>query len=304
MLLIYTGIKRQKKAFAFILILLLIISVNIFAKTSPFGSPKNKMMISLLDVGQGNSALIETSQGRKILIDGGGFPGSSTFDTGKFILAPFLWKKGIDTLDLVILTHPESDHLKGLIYILENFKVHKLIKNTDHANLSSYKKLIEICKKRQIPILEISHTNKKLEIGDTHIFFPSRAVSLIPNNLNNNSLILKLSYKNFSMLFPGDILKSREKQLALLYGRKLHSNVLLAPHHGSFSSSSLDFLEKVRPEIVVISCGRNNKYNFPHTEVLKRYNYMNARILRTDTDGAVFITTDGNHYEITSYGEK
>jgi competence protein ComEC len=304
MLLIYTGIKRQKKAFGLILILLLIISVNIFTNISPFDSPKNKMLISLLDVGQGNSALIETSQGRTILVDGGGFPGSSTFDTGKFILAPFLWQKRIDTLDLVILTHPESDHLKGLIYILENFDVHKLIKNTDNSSLSSYKKMMEICEKKKITIHEISYTSEKLLIGDVQLFFPSRSDSVKPVTLNNKSLVFKLSCKNFSILFPGDILESGEKQLASLYGNKLRSNILVSPHHGSSSSSSPEFLEKVRPENIIISCGRNNSYKFPHAEIVKRYIGMNARIFRTDTDGAVFITTDGKHYKITSYGER
>ncbi|MBT3387743.1 MAG: DNA internalization-related competence protein ComEC/Rec2 [Desulfobacula sp.] len=304
MFLTYTGIKKQKKTFGIIFILLVILFINIFSKSSPLDVPKNKMLITLLDVGQGNSGLIETAQGQRILVDGGGFPGSSTFDTGKFIIAPFLWQKRIDTLDLVILTHPESDHLKGLLYILENFEVHKLIKNTDHTYLSSYRKMIEICKKKKISIIEISDTNKSIFVGDTQLFFPSGANSLSPNNLNNNSLVFKLSRGNFSMLFPGDILESREKQLASLYGDKLHSNILLSPHHGSLSSSSRQFLENVRPERVIVSCGRNNSYNFPHAEVLKRYNNINSRIFRTDLDGAVFILSDGKTYTITSYGER
>ena len=302
MLLMYAGIKRQKKAFVFLLIFPLIVSLNIFVKTSPFDSPKNKMLISLLDVGQGNSALIETSQGRKILVDGGGFPGSSTFDTGKFILAPFLWQKNIDTLDCVILTHPESDHLRGLIYILENFKVHKLIKNTDSSSVASYKKMMEICEKKNIIIHEISEIAENLIIGDVQLFFPSRSDLVKPRTLNNKSLVFKISCKNFSMLFTGDILESREKQLASLYGDKLRSNILTSPHHGSSSSSSPEFLEKVRPQSIVISCGRNNRYNFPHAEVLKRYNSIGARIFRTDRDGAVFITSYGNYYQVTGYG--
>ena len=295
------NLKRKRIISGAIVILIGILCVYSFLNIQSIKKPDKVLTITIMDVGQGNSALIQAPQGYNVLVDGGGFTESSAFDTGKYILAPFLWKNRIDTLDYVILTHPESDHLNGLIYILKNFKVHTFIKNADKAETEEYKSLIETCRGNSIRLREISKKGEAMNLGDTEFLFLGAADHYSSDDLNNKSLVFRLSYKEFSMLFPGDILSAREKSLAGESGLNLHSEILLSPHHGSSSSSTEIFLEKVLPKSVIVSCGRNNRYKFPHPDVLKRYNDMGIHIFRIDRDGAVFISSDGIEYYIKTH---
>ncbi len=290
---IYTALKGKRKLSAAIAAPIILLSIYNFSNAQPIKKPDKTLAITIIDVGQGNSALIQTPQGNNILVDGGGFSELSAFDTGKNILAPFLWKNKINTLDYIILTHPESDHLNGLIYILKNFKVHTFIKNPDIAKTEAYKILIETCKKKDIRIWEPSKSGEPMYIGETELLFFERDDKPPSDNLNNNSLVFKISYKDFSMLFPGDILSAREKSLAGIKEVNLSSEIMVVPHHGSSSSSTGIFLDKVQAKSVIISCGRDNRYKFPHPDILKRYNDMGTRIFRTDRDGAIFVSSDG-----------
>ena len=120
-------------------------------------------------------------------------------------------------------------------------------------------------------------------------------------NTNNNSLVVKVSFADTSFLFPGDIMSPAEKELIHLAGDRLASTVLIVPHHGSRSSSSRQFLREVDPQVVVVSCGRNGRFRFPHTEVLDRYKDLGADIFRTDLNGAVQLTSDGQHVMIQPF---
>lgn len=260
---------------------------------------KQYLKISVLDVGQGLSALIQTRNNKQILVDGGGFSRFSSFDTGRYIVAPYLWKNRIDELDCVILSHPDSDHINGLIYILNNFKVKRVIKNQDANSSISYKQFIEICEKKEIPITITDNEGSELNIDQLKMTF--YGLQQERYNSNNNSLVFKLVYQNFTMLFPGDILKKREYSLAKKYNKKLKADVLMSPHHGSITSSSKIFLDKVEPESIIISCGRHNRYGFPHNEISKRYKSLGIQIYRTDKTGAVFIYSDGTDYQIKTH---
>ena len=280
-----------------------------------------KMNITILDVGQGNSALIQTIEGKNILVDGGGFSGSFSFDPGRYVVAPFLWAKKILCLDAVILTHPESDHLKGLVYILENFKVNMLIKNRDSTSSKAFKELISLCREKKIKIWypgpgEMNNgemNNGKIrygktfngetefDFGKTILLFYGPDPGQFSNNLNNNSLVFQIGFKNFSMLFPGDILFEREMDLFQKNDLSLASLILLSPHHGSSSSSSKIFLDKVNPESVIISCGYKNRYGFPNPYVLESYYSRGYKVFRTDLDGAVTISSDGIVYDTLTH---
>ncbi len=296
----YALLKRKRKISGAMLLAIGVLGIYNFLNGQAIKNP-DVLAITIMDVGQGNSSLIQTPQGHHILVDGGGFPELSAFDTGKYILAPFLWKNKIDRLDYIILSHPESDHLNGLIYILQNFKVHTFIKNADARETEAYKKLMETCKKKNIRIWEPSERGEALYLGETAVIFLETADHYASGDLNNNSLVFRISYKRFSMLFPGDILSAREKNLAGKNALNLYSKILLSPHHGSSSSNTEIFLDKVMPKSVIISCGRNNRYKFPHPDVLKRYNDMGIHIFRTDRDGAVFISSDGLDYGIKTH---
>ncbi|OGR60772.1 MAG: DNA internalization-related competence protein ComEC/Rec2 [Desulfobacula sp. RIFOXYB2_FULL_45_6] len=298
---LYAGLNGKKKFTAALAVLIGIFSIYHFLNTQPTKKSDQILAISIIDVGQGNSALIQTPQGSNILVDGGGMGELSAFDTGKYILAPFLWNKRVDTLDYVILSHPESDHLNGLIYILKNFNVHTLIKNQDSMHTATYRSLVETCQKKGIHIFQPSKNGEPIPLGEAKLLFFSSGNNSISDNFNNNSLVFKISYKNFSMLFPGDILKDREKNLIITNGLDLHSDILLAPHHGSSSSSTQIFLDQVQAGSVIISCGHNNRYKFPHPDVLKRYIDMGIQVFRTDRDGAVFISSDGREHHISTH---
>ena len=298
---IFLIFKGYKKAFAVILFLSFLLIISNFVSLGLNKSDEDLLQITTIDVGQGNSTLIQTPEGENILVDGGGFSDISSFDTGRYIIAPFLWKKRIKIIDYVILTHPEADHLNGLIFILDNFGVKTLIKNSDVRDTHAYNTMVRICKKRNIKIFNPLDHDKIFGLGRIRLKFFDSSKDLLAYNYNNNSLVFKLIYKKFSMLFPGDILKSREKKLCLKPDIGLHSDIMLAPHHGSNSSSTKIFLEKVVPASVIISCGFQNKYNFPDHRVLKRYQARKIKIFRTDENGAVFISSDGNDYKIKTF---
>ena len=290
---------RQKKTglvLMFMVVLAGSISFGMALKTKLF--PKS-MTITILDVGQGSAALIQTIEGKTILVDGGGFSDWSSFDIGRYVVGPFLWSQNILCLDAVILTHPESDHMNGLLYIFENFKVNLLIKNKDTRSNRSYDYLIALCRERQIKIWHPSDGDPALGLNQTHLTFFKVDPGLSGPNLNNNSLVFQARFNQFSMMFPGDILGEREGSLAR--ENDLESRVLLSPHHGSLTSSSKIFLDKVNPESVIVSCGFGNQYGFPHPDVVKRYQDRGYKVFRTDNNGAVTISSDGIVYNILTH---
>jgi competence protein ComEC len=266
------------------------------------------LKVTVLDVGQGNSALIEGPKGARILVDGGGASYNSTFDTGRYLVAPFLWYKKITTLDAVILTHPERDHMNGLIYIVENFKIEKFIKNSDVRDSKSYIKLMQICSKRGIPVIEFPFGKKQeIDIGKLNFSFlfplwnKKNMDNLKKNDYNNNSLVFKVKYKEFEILFPGDIMEKTERKLVRTYLEKIEADVLIAPHHGSSTSSSSAFLDAVKPQNILISCGWHNRYNFPDNQIIDRYNAKHINFYRTDYNGAIEVTSNGRDYNISTF---
>ncbi|NWH05674.1 DNA internalization-related competence protein ComEC/Rec2 [Desulfobacter latus] len=260
-----------------------------------------KLVVHTLDVGQGNAAVVITPDGKTMLIDAGGFGGRSTFDTGRYIVGPFLWKNWIPALDAVILTHPDSDHMNGLPFIFENFKVRQWIKNNDSSSSVFFKRLMDIAEKKKIKIhvpgpdpIRFSWNQVKVKI------FGRKSIGLAGNR-NNNSLVTRLDFLSFSMLFPGDIEQTRERELTHLKNFNLKADILMAPHHGSCSSSSKIFLDKVSPAGVIISCGYMNRHKFPCMPVLQRYRRDRITIFRTDLMGAVTVQSDGVGYVVKAH---
>ena len=295
---IFLFLKGYKKVFTLLSIVSVSVIIFHLINLNYSQNHENKLQITIIDVGQGSSTLIQTPKGVNIVVDGGGFSDISSFDTGRYIIAPFLWKKRIKTIDYVILTHPESDHLNGLIFILDNFNVKTLIKNNDTRDTITYETMMQICKKHDIRIYNPLDHGKNMDLGFIRLKFFDSLKEVFSYNFNNNSLVFKLIYNDFSILFPGDILELREKNLSKKNHIDLSSDIMLAPHHGSFSSSSKVFLEKVHPSSVIISCGRHNRYGFPSQKVLKRYKTMGIDIFRTDKHGALFVSSDGKNNKI------
>ncbi|MBF0414016.1 MAG: DNA internalization-related competence protein ComEC/Rec2 [Desulfamplus sp.] len=299
----------------------------------------DNLSVTVLDVGQGNSALIEMPKGKTILVDGGGFSYIGSFDTGANIIAPFLRQKKIMTLDAVVLTHPDSDHLNGLVYIVEHFKVNKFIKNRDEQDNSAYKNLMTAIEKIGSLVITIDDNAKPLKIGNVELYFfnPLKSCSnklyetlshkSYEENINDNSIVFKLLFGQTSILFPGDITKKAETEIVDKYKNEsaenikfkdagypnnnmgylqkdinyLKSDILISPHHGSAGSSSDFFLDMVAPESIIISCGWQNRFGFPRTIVLNSYQNRGIKIFRTDLNGAVTLSSDGTAWEIHSF---
>ena len=264
---------------------------------------RDNLQITFIDVGQGNSALLEAPGGKTYLIDGGGFSDNSIFDIGKAVIAPLLWRKKIKTIDTVILSHPNSDHLNGLLYILKNFNVKQILTNGQKANTMAYEEFLDIVKKKKIDMPDFrlfyqgARKNRLLfKILHPPFNFLSLSKKDHYRDTNNNSLVLKVEFDDVSFLFPGDIQAKAEKEIVAALGDELESTILLAPHHGSKTSSTEPFLSRVNPKLVVVSSGWLNRFHFPHSSVMKRYKDRNYEILNVAKNGAVSIITDGKTF--------
>lgn len=262
------------------------------------------LRVTMIDVGHGNASLVELPKGPCMLIDGGGFFDNS-FDVGRFVVAPFLWRKKIATIDYIALSHPQADHLNGLLYIARNFNVREVWSNGEPACTESYKTFLDIISQENIANVRLHRDSSQRIINQVRFDvlhppadFPAGADHNKQSNPNNNSLVLKATFDETAFLFPGDIEAGAEKELTAHGGTALKSTVLLAPHHGSRTSSTSVFLDHVEPNAVVFSARPNNRFRFPHPEVLKRYKKRNCEIFNTDRDGAVMISTDGKEVRI------
>jgi competence protein ComEC len=269
---------------------------------------RDDLRVTMIDVGHGNASLLEFPYGYNMLIDGGGFSDNRVFDVGASIVAPFLWQKKIRTIDSIVLSHPNSDHLNGLIYIAENFNVKNVWTNHESAGTYGYRIFMETIKKNNIQMPVYNKITGVHDINGVQIDVLYPPIDFVEKkeietwrNLNNNSLVLKISFGATSFLFPGDIKAPAEHELVSTAGNKLKSTVLLAPHHGSKTSSTEPFLEKVTPEVVVISSRWKSRFGFPHPLVLKRYKDMGCRVLETADNGAVSVRTDERTLTIRPY---
>lgn len=266
------------------------------------------LRVTVIDVGNGLSSLLELPGGHTILIDGGGFSDNAAFDMGARVLAPFLWRQKIRTVDTIVLSHPNSDHLNGLIYIAANFHVKSIWTNDESVDTLGYAMLLNVVAARGIsrPVFKDMSRQFRIEDVELNLLYPPPNFLKKKNsekwrNPNNNSLVVKVSLGATSFLFPGDIMAEAEAEIVHLAGHKLTSTVLIAPHHGSKTSSSNIFLDEVDPEVIIISSGRNNRFNLPNPAVLKRYQKRGCEIWCTEINGAIRMTTDGRRLEIKPF---
>lgn len=240
--------------------------------------PKD-LKIYFIDVGQGESTLIVTPYNKTILIDGGG---SETYDVGKNTLLPYLLDRKITKIDYVIISHFDTDHVGGILTVLEELKVGKVIISKQYENSENYEKFLEIIKEKNILVKQVNardNINIEKNVQIKALFPNTKLIS--ENSSNNNSLVFKLTFNDFSVLFTGDIEEIAEVRLAQMYGKSdiLKSTVLKVAHHGSKSSSIQEFLELVQSKIALIGVGKNNLYGHPNFEVLKSLNELRRKRL-------------------------
>jgi competence protein ComEC len=265
---------------------------------------------NILDVGQGDSIFLVSPHGKTMLIDAGGafrgFPGREErtgADPGEEAVSPYLWSRGFKKIDVVALTHAHQDHLGGLTAILENFKVGELWIGRE-------------VKSRALAELEATAKQRGTQIkyetrGQTFLFdgvegqflWPEIPASEIaPSAKNNDSLVLRLKFGDRTLLFPGDAEKAAERAILSENDKaNMHSDILKIGHHGSKNSTMPNFLSAVNPQIAIISSGEGNPYGHPSPEVLDRLETAGVRTLRTDTNGAIHILTDGKQIEVSCF---
>jgi len=263
-----------------------------------FSMPVRTAEVSFPDVGQGDCALIRLRSGKNILIDGGGTY-DNRFDIGRRIVAPYLWNKGVSTIDLLILSHPHPDHMNGLRYILKKFRVLQVWESERDTDLPGYKEFRQIIAEKNIPRRTVSAEEQPAAIGEAELFVLHPAGTFISRDRqayaaeNSRSLVIKMVFDNRVSLFPGDIGSDAEQELAEK-APGIKCDLLKVPHHGSKSSSSELFISATRPHLAMMTVGRGNRYRHPSPEVLERYAAYGAEIGRTDIDGAVTVRMEKN----------
>lgn len=250
-------IKNIKNAFkviavVFLIILLLTRIVRIINPT---------LKIYFIDVGQGDSTLIVTPKNKKILIDGG---------EGKTnVLFQYLLDRRINKIDYIIISHFDSDHCNGLIEIIEKMRVENIVMSKQSKESEEYKKILEIIKQKNIKVSSVKAEDKIIIEKNLYTKILNPAEKFEFQDLNNNAIVAKLVYKDFSMLFTGDIEKA-EENLAKKYKNELKSTILKVAHHGSKTSTSEEFLKYVEPQIALIGVGENNKFGHPNQITIEK----------------------------------
>ena len=288
--------KIKKNSYKYISIILIFIILTNTISNKIF----QEIKIYFVDVGQGDSTLIQTIEGKNILIDGGGSEFGS-FDVGESILLPYLLDRRITTIDYLMISHFDSDHIGGVFAILENLKVKNIIISKQGETSENLKKFYEITNNKGIRTIIV----KKGDIVEIdkyshfEILFPED--NLIEDNiLNNNSIVARFNSLDFSILFTGDIEEIAEKRLCELYSGtdKLEAFVLKVAHHGSKTSSTEEFLELVKPKIALIGVGKNNNFGHPNIDVIERLENMGSKIYRTDNCGEIIIRINREKLQI------
>jgi competence protein ComEC len=249
--------------------------------------PDGRLHVAFLDVGQGDAILITTPVGHQILIDGGPTATDLTWRLGQEM--PF-WDH---SLDMIINTHPDADHLAGLVPLLDRYQVNQALGPDVGSDSSLYREWeTQLAEAQLTPTIGQTGMQLSLDSGVTAtILSPGSATSDI-DEPNNHSIVLHLRLGRISFLLPGDIEAPVERNLVWSHA-PLAATVLKSPHHGSKTSSSEAFLEAVNPQVVVISVGADNQFGHPSPEVLDRYAERGSSIFRTDEHGTIEFSTDG-----------
>ena len=256
------------------------------------GQQNSPLIVKVLDVGQGDATLIRVA-GQTVLIDTGDIEHRDK-------IVAHLKREGITTIDKVIITHPHADHLGGMPGILENFTIGRIYDSGRTATTALYRQYLSAVNRKSIAFTVVSPGNEIIIANDSKlkIFAPDKSFLTDPE-INNSSIVAKLIHNNFSMLLTGDAEKESEALMIKAYAAELKSTVLKSGHHGSNTSSTPNFLKIVGAEAVVISLAANNDYHHPHPSTLKKYTEAKLKVYRTDLDGTVTITSNGNTYAIT-----
>jgi competence protein ComEC len=262
--------------------------------------PSPNLVVTVMPVGQGDATLFAFPSGEKLLIDAGGTM-SSNFDPGARIVVPMLKKLCVKALDILVISHPDPDHIGGVFEVLDEIKVKEIWHSGFSQDHPLTNRLISVAKEKQITIKTIA------DIFGSHRFGESEVQILAPDpsgyypelSANDNSVVVKIIHGGHSLLWPGDIELFGEK-LLLSSNLDLSADILKAPHHGSKTSSSDAFINAVMPKAVIYTTAPRNRFGFPHTEIASRYQQRGIKEFNTAVDQEITIAI--NYQEISIAG--
>ncbi|MCG5104979.1 ComEC/Rec2 family competence protein [Oceanobacillus alkalisoli] len=251
-----------------------------------YATPQNSLRVHFIDVGQGDSILIETPDNQAILIDGGVPKAGSK-------IVRYLKEQQIEEIDLMVATHPDYDHIGGLIAVLEHLPVRKVLENGEVHLTKTFAKYRFYLFKEKIPV-QIAQANDSITLAEEVELKVLHAAEEDAENRNQSAIALKLTYEKIDFLFMSDVEAEQEEAIAEKYD--VDAEVLKIAHHGSNSSSTLKFLREVRPEVSIITYSASNDYGHPVGRVINNLQKVDSQIFSTAGYGNVVVETNGEQY--------
>lgn len=293
----------RRRRFAWLVVLALVVAALVLvSRTKLLPSPRaaieglDELVVAVLDVGQADSIIVRAPSGRTMLVDAG----NSSRDAREVIL-PYLEQHGIRRLDMVVLTHPDQDHVGGLPEVLQGVAVGRFLDSAQPSTNRAYQRSLEVALERNIPSERARFPTTTLDLGpeiSAQLLSPQEPLLRSGESSdNNNSVVLRLRFGETAVLLTGDLEREGEARL-LASGQDLRSQVLKVPHHGGSTGSSAAFLDAVKPEAALISAGASNSYGHPHAATLTRLQRQGATIYRTDQQGTLTAHIQPRGYRI------
>jgi competence protein ComEC len=263
---------------------------------------ESPLRFTVMEIGQGACVVVITPDGRTLIADAG-----RSQERVRRVVLPYLREHGVERIDYLVVTNPDQDHIGGMPALIEDLPVGAWVDPAVPTTNQTYERLLTMVIERDITPIR-ARRGTTLDLGpdvQAEIIWPTDP--FIPSETNpsrnDNSVVIQITHGDVRFLITGDIEAPAEQQIIEQgTNEQLRSDVMVAPHHGSRTSSTAEFLDVVAPNVVIIPVGLDNQYGHPHDEAIQRLRFRNIRIYRTDLDGTVEITSDGSTYQVTVLG--